>query len=176
MQGTLMTMQANDRRAHVRDVLLARVARADGGRREAIFEFVGVTRPDLGPEAARILAEKTPALLPELTAKWIGMFVDRLFETVPAGQIELLCDGSEENEAALALAYVMFLESARMEKQMAEDLAACDLGPAPNGSGGTSGAELVADVCRHLAREDAKRRRESRLKAEAYRAGRGRAN
>ena len=108
-----------------REILLARVARTeDAGRAEALTAFVGLARPDLGPEAAAIVAETAPRLLPKLTEKWVGLFVDRLLETVPHVQIAELCDGTAENEAALALAYVMFLESARMEKQIAEDLAA----------------------------------------------------
>ncbi|MHC1711721.1 MAG: hypothetical protein AB9872_06205 [Solidesulfovibrio sp.] len=158
-------------RAKTRKVLLARVACTnDAGRAEALAAFVGLARPDLGPEAAGIIAEKTPRLLPDLTEKWIGMFVDRLFETVPAKQIELLCDGSEENEAALALAYVMFLESERMEKQMAEDLAACDLPP------GEDGADVAVDVCRRLAMAEEKRRQNDRQKAEAYKRSKQRAN
>lgn len=158
-------------RAKARETLLGRVNRTgDAGRVEALSAFVGLARPDLGPDAARVIAEKTPRLLPTLTEKWIGMFVDRLFETVPAGQIALLCDGSEENEAALALAYVMFLESERMEKQMAEDLAGCDLPP------GEDGSDVAADVCRRLALAEEQRRCQSHAKAQAYKKSRQKAN
>ena len=97
-------------------------------------------------------------------------FVDRLLETVPHVQIAELCDGSAENEAALALAYVMFLESARMEKQMAEDLAAC----AP--SEGADAADAAAEVCRRLAVAEERRRQASLEKAAAYRRSQGRDN
>lgn len=158
-------------RDRTRAILLARVARTgDAGRTEALAAFVSLARPDLGAEAARVVAEKTPQLLPALTEKWIGLFVERLFETVPANQLELLCDGSEENEAALALAYVMFLESERMEKQMAEDLAACEL---PSGE---DGPDVAAEVCRRLAMAEEKRRQESHRKAQAYRQSRSKAN
>lgn len=151
-------------REKTRQALLRRVARTDdAGRAEALTAFVGLARPDLGPEAAQVVAEVTPRLLPALTEKWVGMFVDRLFETVPVAQIEILCDGSEENEAALALAYVMFLESERMEKQMAEDLAAYDLPP------GEDGSDLAAVVCRRLVMAEEKQRQAGRQKAEAYR-------
>jgi hypothetical protein len=154
-------------RAKAKATLMARVARVnDAGRVEALAAFVGLARPDLGPEAAKVIAEKTPHLLPTLTEKWIGMFVDRLFETVPVSQIALLCDGSEENEAALALAYVMFLESERMEKQMAADLAACDLPSGENGS------DVAAEVCRRLAMAEEQRRQNAQQKAEAYRQSR----
>ena len=146
-----------------REALLRRVARTDdAGRAEALTAFIGLSRPDLGSEAARVVAEKTPRLLPELTEKWVGMFVARLFETVPLPQLEILCDGSEDNEAALALAYVMFLESERMEKQMADDLAACDLPP------GEDGSDLAAEVCRRLTMAEEKRRQAGREKAAAY--------
>lgn len=151
-----------------RAILLARIERTDdAGRAEALTAFVGLSRPDLGPDAAAIVAETAPRLLPQLTEKWVGMFVDRLLETVPQAQIAELCDGSAENEAALALAYVMFLESARMEKQMAEDLAACEL-PA-----GTDGADAAAEVCRRLAVVEERRRQASLEKAQAYRRSRG---
>ncbi len=158
-------------REKAKGALLRRVARTDdAGRGEALAAFVGMARPELGPEAIRVVAETTPRLLPSLTEKWIGLFVDRLFETVPLPQIEMLCDGSEENEAALALAYVMFLESERMEKQMADDLAALNL-PA-----GEDGGDLAADLCRRLAMVEEKRRQDSWQKAEAYKAARGKAN
>ncbi len=151
--------------------LLRRVARTDdAGRAEALTAFVNLSRPDLSPDAARVIAERTPRLLPRLTEKWVGMFVDRLFETVPQEQIVLLCDGSEENEAALALAYVMFLESERMEKQMAADLAAYDLPSGENGS------DVAAEVCRQLAMVEEKRRQAGREKAAAYKRSRGRLN
>ncbi|WP_428560487.1 MAG: hypothetical protein ACP59X_16695 [Solidesulfovibrio sp. DCME] len=154
-------------RAVARQALLRRVAQTgDAGRAEALAAFVGLARPDLGPEAAALIAAKTPRLLPQLTEKWVGMFVDRLFETVPREQIAILCDGSEENEAALALAYVMFLESERMEKQMAEDLAACDLPP------GEDGSDLAAEVCRRLAMVEEKRRQIGHEKADAYKRSR----
>jgi hypothetical protein len=168
-----MTAAASDqteRREAVRRLLLARVARADGGRQEALREFVGVTRPDLGPEAAGIIAAKAPPVPLALTEKWIGLFVDRLFETVPAGQIELLCDGSQDNEAALVLAYVMFLESERMERQMAEDLAS--LGAAQAGQDDA----LTAEVSRELCLAGERRRTENLRKAAAYQARQGRPN
>lgn len=158
-------------RDKAQNALIRRVARTnDAGRAEALAAFVGLARPDLGAEAARVIAEKTPPLLSALTEKWIGMFVDRLFETVPLAQLELLCDGSEENEAALTLAYVMFLESERMEKQMAEDLAACDLPP------GEEGSDTAAEVCRRLVMAEEKRRQDDRQKAETYKRARQKAN
>jgi hypothetical protein len=93
-------------------------------RSEALREFLGVTRPDLDGEAARALAGNIPPLPPELHEKWADMFAARLLETVPADQVALLCDGSPENAASLTLAYLMFLESERMERQVAADIEA----------------------------------------------------
>lgn len=160
-QDAQSTTQAK-RREQVRQILLARVARTDSGREEAIREFVGITRPDLGPDAPEVIAAKAQPVPPALTEKWIDLFVDRLFETVPIAQIELLCDGGEDNEAALALAYVMFLESERMERQMAEDLAAWGTD--------ANGAAVVAEVRQSLAQASQKRRREAVAKAERYQA------
>ena len=154
-----------------REILLARVARTeDAGRAEALTAFVGLARPDLGPDAAAIVAETAPRLLPKLTEKWVGLFVERLLETVPHVQIAELCDGTAENEAALALAYVMFLESARMEKQIAEDLAACEL-PA-----GADGVDAAAEACRRLAAVEERRRQAMQEKAAAYRRDKRRDN
>jgi len=151
---------ATKRRHHIRTLLLGRVARTDTGREEAIRDFVGLTRPDLGPDAPEVFAAKAPQVPAELTEKWVGLFVDRLLETVPAAQVDLLCDGSEDNEAALALAYVMFLESARMERQMAEDLATW--------GGGASAAAVTEDIRQGIIRASEKRRQEARHKAAHY--------
>lgn len=162
-----MTHDADDTaaaalRRQVRHILLNRVARTGSGREEAIRDFVGLTRPDLGPDAPEVFAAKAPTVPADLTEKWIGLFVERLFATVPADQIGLLCDGSEDNEAALALAYVMFLESARMERQMAEDLAAW--------GSGTDAAAVTEEIRQGLARAGEKRRREAQGKADRYQA------
>jgi len=109
-------------RLHIHKVLYRRSLETQEGRREAIRELLAALRPDLAPEKAACVAEAVPALLPEMHRKWIGLFVDRLFETAAPPQLEILCDGSEENNGALALAYVMFLESERMEKVIAQDL------------------------------------------------------
>ncbi|KHK03317.1 hypothetical protein [Desulfovibrio sp. TomC] len=159
-----MTEQADRLGQKARDILLARIARTgDAGRAEALSAFVGLSRPDLGPDAAGIIADVAPVLPLALTEKWVGMFIARLLETVPHVQVAELCDGSAENEAALALAYVMFLESERMEKQMAEDLAACNL------TAGQDGADVAAETCRRLAEAEERRRQASLEKAAAYR-------
>ncbi len=112
------------RRARIRSIVMSRVSTTPQRRREALREFLGVTRPDLDGEAAMALAESIPPLVPELHEKWADMFAARLLETVPTDQVALLCDGSPENAASLTLAYLMFLESERMEKQVAVDIEA----------------------------------------------------
>ncbi len=112
-----------DLRAHVRAVVLGRLERLgrEELRREALSEFFTVT---LGadPGTAGRTAALVPPLLDELHARWVDMFVERLFETVPGEQLGLLCEGGEQNDAALCLVYVMFLESERMERQRERDL------------------------------------------------------
>jgi len=111
-------------RNHIQAAVLARISTTPQRRHEALRELFRVTRPDLGDDAAMALAENIPPLVPELHEKWAAMFAARLVETVPGNQVALLCDGAPENGAALTLAYLMFLESERMEKQTAEDLEA----------------------------------------------------
>lgn len=128
-----MTMTKENVRAHITALLLGRACQDEARRKEALRDYLGVTQAAADPAAAEALAGMIPALMPGLYAKWIGMFADRLLETVPLEQLEPLCDGSAKNAAALALAYVMFLESARMERQVDEDLAALGAGAAAKG-------------------------------------------
>lgn len=73
----------------------------------------------------------------------------------------VLAEDTPDNEAAVVLAYLMFLESARMEKQVQEDLEAYGLAH----SGDTDQGGLVAGFLRsrilELAREMNDRDRQS---------------
>jgi len=91
-------------------------------RTEALKDYLTITMPNLDEKTAAHLGSMVPTILPDLYAKWIDLFVTRLFETVPKDQLELMCDGSEENVATLVLIYIMFLESERMEAQIDTDL------------------------------------------------------
>jgi TPR repeat protein len=122
-------------RAHIQAVIQARVAQDEDRRAEALRDYLAVTQAAADLDAARTLSTMIPPLLPSLYRRWAGMFADRLFETASEEQLRVLCDGSEENGAALALAYVMFLESERMERRMSEDLCALGRG-AEGGTGG----------------------------------------
>jgi len=108
-------------REHIFAVVINKVEEQDEGKRqEALSEFMAIT--GTAGNASNKVAELIPPIMHELYEKWITMFIDRLLETVDTQNIELLCDGLPDNNAALVLAYIMFLESARMEKQIEEDL------------------------------------------------------
>jgi len=122
-----MPMDAGAIFTRIREVIMNKVSMDADRRSEALYEYFGVSLPGMDREAARILADNAPPLLPALYEKWTFMFFKRLMETVPSEQLELLCDGQEESDGAIALAYLMFMESERMEKQVAEDLKECGL-------------------------------------------------
>lgn len=93
-------------------------------RAEALRDFLSLSLPGMGESVVKAVAAKVPELPQSLYEKWIGLFISRLFETIPQDQLDGLCDGSETNNATLGMVYLLFMESARMEKQVAEDLAA----------------------------------------------------
>lgn len=112
---------------HITPLILGRLDRPDANanrRREALREFFAVSLPGMSDAAINAAADMVPELPEELYRKWIRMFVERLLETIPQNQLGELCNGSDDNNATLTLVYLMFMESARMEKQVAEDLAA----------------------------------------------------
>lgn len=117
-----MAMSEQSLREHVRTVVLDRLDQESDRRKEALTEFFGVTMGGADNVAMDRLAELVPPVLPKLYEKWVEMFVERFFETVPGDQVEHLCDGSEANNAAILLVYLMFLESERMEEQIDKDL------------------------------------------------------
>lgn len=132
-------------RNHIHEIVMNKVREQDDAkRREALSEFMAVTGTATADALAEKVADMIPPLMEELYAKWIGMFVDRLLETAPRDALELLCDGSEENNAALLLAYIMFLESARMEEQIDKDLRE----HGNNASDGDEMADLAANYIR----------------------------
>jgi hypothetical protein len=108
-------------REHIFATIIGKVEEQDEAKRlEALNEFMSVT--GTAGNASEQVASLIPPIMHDLYVKWITMFIDRLMETVGPKNIGLLCDGSADNNAALVLAYIMFLESARMEKQIDEDL------------------------------------------------------
>lgn len=135
-------------RAHITSVIMDRVSQDEARRAEALRDYLAVTQAAADLAAADTLALMVPPLMPSLYRRWIGMFAERLFETAPEEQLRVLCDGSEENGAALALIFVMFLESERMEKQMSADL--CAFGQSAQGEEGVNAqmADLAASYIR----------------------------
>lgn len=130
-------------REHIFAVIINKVEEQDADKRqEALSEFMAVT--GTAGNASEQVANLIPPLMHELYEKWITMFIDRLLETVPAQNIELLCDGTDDNNAALVLAYIMFLESARMEEQIDKDLREHGL----KASGNDELGDLAADYIR----------------------------
>lgn len=138
----------NPEEAHQRLVahkaLYARVQDAHQRRDEALRETLGALRPGLSPAELQSLAEKIPPVMPELHRAWITLFVDRLFETASREQLVVLCDNSRHGNAALALAYAMFLESERMEKRMRDDFATLGLSEEDAQAMAAVGAALCA--------------------------------
>lgn len=125
-------MIAKEIRERIHATVMARLDSDPERRSEALADFLALSLPDMDESSARSLAGLVPELSRGLYAKWIDIFADRLLATIPQNQLEDLCDGTEENNAAMCLTYLMFMESSRMEKQVAEDLAALDSRRDPN--------------------------------------------
>ena len=122
-----------------------------GKRQEALAEFMTVT--GTAGNASDKIAELIPPIMHELYEKWILMFIDRLMETVDSQNIELLCDGLPDNNATLVLAYIMFLESARMEKQIDKDLTEHGLKASKNNDLGDLAANYIRSQMAKIAQD-----------------------
>lgn len=120
LENTILS--STEIRAKIFLTILNKFQWSEPQRREAIREYLLVILPNINADAATRLAELVPALMPKLYEKWISAFVDRLLETIPDTQLQVLVSGGAENDAALCLVFLMFLESARMEAQMEADL------------------------------------------------------
>ena len=116
-------MNEENIRAFVTARILSRISGTGARRDEALRAVLGIASPGLDDAALDRLVKEAPELPVGLYEKWTGLFVDRLLETVPREQIHDLCLTSPESEASLLLVYSMFMESERMEKIVAEDLA-----------------------------------------------------
>ncbi|WP_051261681.1 hypothetical protein [Desulfovibrio inopinatus] len=138
-------------RAVMHLAIMRHVTQGEERRQEALKEYFGVMLPDVSTSVIDEVCQNIPPLLPKLYGKWIEMFADRLFETVPLNQIEVLCDRTSDNTAALVLSFIMFLESERMEKQIPEDLKSCDFAEHVNAE---EAAGVVISLCRRLAGVD----------------------
>ena len=109
-------------RRFIMDAILARYSTVAGDRTESLADVLGVLLPREDKETVRQAANMAPALPVSIYRRWTGLFVDRVLETVPHDQVADLCRGTKESNATLALVYVMFMESDRMEKIVSEDL------------------------------------------------------
>jgi len=136
-------MNTHDIREHISRTVLARLSDSNLRRSKALDEFMGVTMPSMDGRAARQISPLVPEIPSAVYAKWVDMFADRLLETVPLEQLTELCGGTEENNATIALVYVMFMESERMEKQVAEDLARLGMEQAEQDEVGNTLAEYL---------------------------------
>lgn len=138
------SLTPDEARAHLVASVLRHLSRDAERRTEALEEFLTVTMPDMDERGTRALSSMVPQLPEALYGKWASMFVDRLQETVPPEHVAALCDGSEENDATIALVYVMFMESEKMEKQVAADLHALGIAQAGEDGKDDAGALLGA--------------------------------
>lgn len=109
--------------AHITPIILQRLDSDQPRRGEALRDFLALNLPELDEAAVASIASLAPRLPDSLYRKWIGLFVERLLETVEPAQIRDLCSGGEPNAAALGMLYMLFMESERMEKQIPVDLA-----------------------------------------------------
>ena len=117
-----MAMNDQDIQKHIKETINARLHRSNEERTEALKDFLAISMPTADLKASERVAEMVPPVLPKLYDKWIDMFIESLFNTMPREVLEELCKNDDENRAALTLVYIMFLESARMEKQIDADL------------------------------------------------------
>jgi hypothetical protein len=137
-------------RSHITSLVLEQVAQTEERRREALREYFAVSLPNVNGVEAEKIAELVPPLLPSLYRKWADLFVDRLFETIPHDQLEDLCNGSIKNNATILLVYIMFMESVRMEQQVADDLREYGLGMSESGDMGELVMSFLREKMRHL--------------------------
>ncbi|OBQ45817.1 hypothetical protein [Halodesulfovibrio spirochaetisodalis] len=111
-------------REHLIASVMTRIDNSLSSRSEALREFMDVTLPNIEKDASAEISQHIPTLPPEVYKKWAEMFADRMLQTVKTDQLADMCDNTEESNATIALVYLMFMESERMEKQIAQDLAA----------------------------------------------------
>ena len=128
-------MSEAQQRQFIAERILSRIAGKGERRDEALRAVIDLAIPNLEDKDIAGIAAAIPELPLSLYRKWVDMFVDRLLETVCPQQIEELCRGTPESDASLLLVYVMFMESARMERVVAQDLKALDEKNVPDAAG-----------------------------------------
>ena len=115
-------MTENEQRKFITERILSRISGKGERRDEALRDVLGLKIPHLDRRSIEDIAGLVPELPVSLYRKWAGMFTDRLLETVEPQHISDLCQGTPESDASLLLVYAMFMESARMERVVADDL------------------------------------------------------
>lgn len=116
-------MNTHEIKNYVVQLIASSVVTESDTRLSNLLEFLSVVAPQENKEGPLTRwCQRIPSLLPELYERWASQFAERMLETIPQNQLELLCNGEQENDAALKLAFVMFMESERMEKQVIQDL------------------------------------------------------
>lgn len=118
--------EAQQQRQFIAERILARISGKGERRDEALRAVLDITMPNLDDKAVAGIAAAIPELPVSLYQKWIDLFVDRLQETAHPLQLKDMCSGTPESDAALLLVYIMFMESARMEQVVSEDLRALE--------------------------------------------------
>ncbi|WP_027178934.1 hypothetical protein [Maridesulfovibrio bastinii] len=114
-------MQEKQIREYIHSIVMEKCTHSEEARKDALKEFIAMTMPNLDENAINTVKDMIPPIT-ALYDKWANMFIDRLLETIPEEQIQELCNGTPDNKSALILVYIMFMESERMEKQIAEDI------------------------------------------------------
>ena len=115
-------MNTQTMREYIQNAILEKFSQKTEKRTEALKEVLALALRDIDEPALDNFAKLVPEIPANIYQKWAEMFCDRLVKTVQKEQLAELCKESEENRATLALVYIMFMESERMEKVIAEDL------------------------------------------------------
>ncbi|MDL2266619.1 hypothetical protein LJC46_01340 [Desulfovibrio sp. OttesenSCG-928-G15] len=118
-----MPKSKEEMRVFITARVISRLAGQGPRRSEALRDVFAVTLPDLDADSISRLVADTPEIPLELSTRWVGMFADRLLETVPENELEDLCANTQDSNATLLLLYSMFMESQRMEETMRGDIA-----------------------------------------------------
>ncbi len=133
-------MEEKKIREYIHRIVMEKCTENEEARQDALGEFIAMTMPNIDEGAVKNIKSMIPPIT-DLYEKWVGMFIDRLLETVPRNQIEELCSGTTENDSALVLIYIMFMESERMEKQVEEDISA--YAPTQNDEAGNIASQYI---------------------------------
>ncbi|CCO23548.1 hypothetical protein [Maridesulfovibrio hydrothermalis] len=137
-------------RTYIHKIIMNKCLGDEDARQDALGEFIALTMPNIDEGTVKNIKSMIPPIA-DLYEKWATMFIDRLLETVPRNQIEELCSGTAENDSALVLIYIMFMESERMEKQVEEDISS--FAPTQNDEAGNLASSFIRSKLSLIAEE-----------------------